>query len=220
MKKRLTAIILMLSVFTTGALAATTYKKSIEVEYGITLDINGSTPALTDANGKTVQPFVYNGTTYVPIRAVAENMGASVGYFSDTDTAQIWQDDKEAMFAAHKIERACHQFADTLDVFSITLPSTLDTETIDTFTMLATLYYEEATEAVDYVIENNNVLATDIVSISNELIKQYDAYTKAINAFKSYSITKSKMDNDAFYTYARESDTHGINCKFAVNDLK
>lgn len=89
MKKRLTAIILMLSVFTTGALAATTYKKSIEVEYGITLSINGKTPTLTDVNGKTVQPFVYDGTTYVPIRAVAENMGAIVGYDGSSQTANV-----------------------------------------------------------------------------------------------------------------------------------
>ena len=89
MKKRLTAIILMLSVFTTGALAATTYKKSIEVEYGITLSINGQTPTLTDANGKTVQPFVYDGTTYVPIRAVAENMGGLIDYDGQTQTASV-----------------------------------------------------------------------------------------------------------------------------------
>lgn len=89
MKKRLTAIGLMLAFFTTGALAATSYQKTITVDYGVTLSINGSTPTLTDVNGNTVQPFTYNGTTYVPIRAIADNMGALVDYDSGTKTATV-----------------------------------------------------------------------------------------------------------------------------------
>lgn len=89
MKKRIPAVILMFSLFLTGAFAANTYQKSINVEYGITLSINGQTPRLTDVNGKTVQPFVYDGTTYVPIRAVGENLGASVIYEQSTNTAYV-----------------------------------------------------------------------------------------------------------------------------------
>ena len=89
MKKRLTAILLMLAFFTTSALAASTYQKSIEVEYGITLSINGKTPTLADANGSPVQPFVYDGTTYVPIRAVSTNLGAAISYDSKNNAANI-----------------------------------------------------------------------------------------------------------------------------------
>lgn len=89
MKKRIPAIILMFTVFLTGAFAANTYKKSIEVEYGITLSINGRTPTLTDADGNIVKPFVYQGTTYVPIRAVGENLGADVGYDEKANKATV-----------------------------------------------------------------------------------------------------------------------------------
>lgn len=89
MKKRIPAFILMLSLFVTGAFAANAYKKSIEVEYGISLSINGQTPTLTDVNGKIVQPFVYQGTTYVPIRAVGENLGASVNYDENSNRATL-----------------------------------------------------------------------------------------------------------------------------------
>lgn len=89
MKKRIPAIILMFSLFLTGAFAANTYQKSIEVEYGISLSINGQTPTLTDADGNIVKPFVYQGTTYVPIRAVGENLGADVSYNQEQNLAEI-----------------------------------------------------------------------------------------------------------------------------------
>lgn len=95
MKKRIPAVILMFSLFLTGAFAANTYQKSINVEYGIKLVIEGASTSLTDVNGKTVQPFVYDGTTYVPIRAVAENLGVDVTYNSSSNTA-ILDDAKEA----------------------------------------------------------------------------------------------------------------------------
>ena len=89
MKKRITAVVLMFALFASSALAVNAYKKSIEVEYGITLSINGQTPTLTDVNGKTVQPFVYEGTTYVPIRAVGENLGATVDYDGNANRATL-----------------------------------------------------------------------------------------------------------------------------------
>lgn len=91
MKKRLTAVVMMFAVFLTTAFAANAYQKSITVDYNINLNINGKTPTLTDVNGKQVQPFTYEGTTYVPIRAVANEMGASVGYDNATQTATITQ---------------------------------------------------------------------------------------------------------------------------------
>ena len=89
MKKRFTALMLMLAILIIPAAAAKTYRQQIAVEYGISLNINGQQAVLTDPNGKTVQPFVYNGTTYVPIRAVSENLGATVGYDKTTNTATV-----------------------------------------------------------------------------------------------------------------------------------
>ena len=80
MNKRFVAATTMMAMFVTSAAAATAYQKSITANYGISLEINGNKANLTDVNGKTVEPFTYNGTTYVPIRAVAENMGSYVGY--------------------------------------------------------------------------------------------------------------------------------------------
>ena len=63
---------------------------AIEVTYGISLTLNGQKQTLTDVNGKEVFPFVYAGTTYVPIRAVSENLGGIVNYDQSTNTASIY----------------------------------------------------------------------------------------------------------------------------------
>ena len=33
-----------------------------------------------DANGQTVEPFIYNGTTYLPVRAVGTAIGKDVSW--------------------------------------------------------------------------------------------------------------------------------------------
>ena len=89
MKKRIPAIILMFSLFLTGAFAANTYQKSINVEYGITVSLNAKPLNMTDVNGNPVQAFVYQGTTYVPIRAISENLGVNVNYDSTYNIAHL-----------------------------------------------------------------------------------------------------------------------------------
>lgn len=89
MKKRIPAVILMFALFLTTSFAANIYSKSINVEYGIKVLIDNEYANMTDVNGKTVEPFVYEGTTYVPIRAVAENLGADVSYNSELNWAEI-----------------------------------------------------------------------------------------------------------------------------------
>lgn len=62
-----------------GALAATG-KLSIEVNTDMKIRVNGEVFAPTDANGNPVMVFEYNGTTYAPLRALAEAYGLEVGY--------------------------------------------------------------------------------------------------------------------------------------------
>ena len=106
MKKRLIAAGLMLAMFTGSAYAVSSYTKTINVEYGVSLNINGETPTLMDVNGKAVQPFTYNGTTYVPIRAVAESFMADVFYNEDENTAYVYDDYTEYITAAAKVRIA------------------------------------------------------------------------------------------------------------------
>lgn len=128
MKKRLTALLLMLAILIVPAAAASTYRQQIAVEYGITLNINGQQAVLKDPNGNTVQPFVYNGTTYVPIRAVSENLGAAVAYDQPTNTARIIPNTdlefvKENTYLIHLIEKAGVDHRDSINMYIDTYAS-------------------------------------------------------------------------------------------------
>lgn len=45
---------------------------------GIKIVVDGQRVVPKDANGNTVEPFIYNGTTYLPVRAVATALGKEV----------------------------------------------------------------------------------------------------------------------------------------------
>lgn len=82
MKKRVTIVVISLALalsFCTGAIASGTMQSiSAYLNYGIKVLYNGQAQTLKDANGNTIYPISYNGTTYVPIRAVSNMMGIPV----------------------------------------------------------------------------------------------------------------------------------------------
>ncbi len=70
-------------------LAAQTVK-SLEAYYkNIGIKVDGNMIDPTDANGNPVEPFIVDGTTYLPVRAAAEALGAEVDWDSATDTVLI-----------------------------------------------------------------------------------------------------------------------------------
>ena len=89
MKKRILAVILMFALFLSTSYAANEYRKTIQVSYGINVEFNGRPIDMTDADGYPVDAFVYQGTTYVPIRAVSETFGADVSYNHEQRLAEI-----------------------------------------------------------------------------------------------------------------------------------
>lgn len=63
--------------------------RTITVDDGIRITFNGTAFTPKDANGKPVELFTYNGTTYAPLRAICEAAGLTVGYDAATRTAQV-----------------------------------------------------------------------------------------------------------------------------------
>ena len=57
----------------------------------IDLLVNGNVFQPKDVNGKDVMVFVYDGTTYAPVRALAEAYGLQVGYDSGKNLATVSQ---------------------------------------------------------------------------------------------------------------------------------
>ena len=69
--KRLTASLLGAALVMSMPFASALTQKNITVERGVTVYVDDQKLNPGDANGNSVEPMLYNGTTYLPIRAVS-----------------------------------------------------------------------------------------------------------------------------------------------------
>ena len=97
-KMRLSVTALALAgVLVVGAAAATTVRNiTAQLRPDITVEINGKEQTMRDVNGGIVYPVTYNGTTYLPIRAIGEALGRSVDWDGRTQTVSLSDWDQEA----------------------------------------------------------------------------------------------------------------------------
>ena len=79
---------LLVSVMVVPGFAATV-AKTITVYTGITLYYDGVKVEPKDANGKMVEPLLYNGTTYLPVRAVSGLFGEDINWDGKTQSVYI-----------------------------------------------------------------------------------------------------------------------------------
>ena len=82
---------IVLTLATVLALATTSIaasrQKTATLDYmGIKIVLDGVAVDPKDANGKTVEPFAIDGTTYLPIRAIASALGLEVQWDGKTNT--------------------------------------------------------------------------------------------------------------------------------------
>lgn len=77
------------SVLSIQVLAAPV-QKAITVSYNnIKLYVDGNLIDTKDGNGNAAEPFIYNGTTYLPVRAVGEAFGKPVQWDGDTQSIYV-----------------------------------------------------------------------------------------------------------------------------------
>ena len=69
---------------------ASSGKLTLEVA-PIQIQVNGEAFRPVDVNGNAVMVFTYNGTTYAPLRALAEAYGLEVGYDAARNMATVGQ---------------------------------------------------------------------------------------------------------------------------------
>ena len=91
MKQRIQGIIIGLMLALTGITAyAAIGTQNIAVTYrDIKLYIDGALITPKDVNGNTVEPFIYNGTTYLPVRAVGTAFGKDVDFDEATYSVYV-----------------------------------------------------------------------------------------------------------------------------------
>lgn len=79
----LLAVILSAGSFAAGSLIDITVDPTVKIK------VNGEEFRPKDANGNDVMTFIYNGTTYAPLRALAEAYGLEVGYDAAANMATV-----------------------------------------------------------------------------------------------------------------------------------
>ena len=86
----LAATLCFVLVFSAGVFAANVYDTitaQVRTDYTITLD--GTVQTLKDGKGNVIYPLSHDGTTYLPVRAVAEMAGLDVDWIKDTKTVKL-----------------------------------------------------------------------------------------------------------------------------------
>lgn len=69
---------------------ATVGSRTAELFYNnIKIMLNGKEVVPTDGNGNTIEPFIIDGTTYLPVRGVASALGLDVGWDAETSTVVL-----------------------------------------------------------------------------------------------------------------------------------
>ena len=94
MKKRgISALCIVLSMVIciyAGAFAASNLEQiQAYLNYGITIRLDGQPQNMYDTKGARVYPISYKGTTYVPIRAVADLLDVDVGWDGPTNSVLL-----------------------------------------------------------------------------------------------------------------------------------
>ena len=74
-----------------GAVLAKMATETIEVSYSnIKVYKDNVLCELKDANGSTIEPFIYNGTTYMPVRGTASLADMQVTWDGATQSVYLW----------------------------------------------------------------------------------------------------------------------------------
>ncbi len=96
MKKRfqsLVAGIIIGGILTSGLTFARQAVETAELIYNnIKIQIEGEEITPLDANGNAVEPFIVNGTTYLPVRAISNALGKYVTWDASSNTVKIYSE--------------------------------------------------------------------------------------------------------------------------------
>ncbi len=90
MKKRIIILAILLTLcITVTANGEAVYRQLDAAFTGIKVLVNGKAIEAKDGSGNAVEPFIVDGVTYLPVRAIAEALDKDVSYNADTRTVSI-----------------------------------------------------------------------------------------------------------------------------------
>ena len=89
-KAKVIGTVLVVLVLISTTAFATVGSRTVELVYNnIKVMLNGKEITPTDANGNAIEPFIIDGTTYLPVRGVASALGMNVAWDGATNTVKL-----------------------------------------------------------------------------------------------------------------------------------
>ena len=86
----LMGMVTMLLMMALSVSAFAAYNQNMNVTFdNVKINVNGSQITPKDATGRVVEPFIYQGTTYLPVRAVGEATGYTVTWDQNSKTVYM-----------------------------------------------------------------------------------------------------------------------------------
>jgi hypothetical protein len=94
------AVCLLITAFALPALASSRSKTAELFYRDIKITLDGTSVTPTDTNGNIVEPFIIDGTTYLPVRAITNALGLDVIWDEETSTVILTNPSKVPASAA------------------------------------------------------------------------------------------------------------------------
>ena len=142
---------------------------------------------MTDANGKAVEAFIYNGTTYVPIRAVSNAFGADIGYDRNTQTISIYDDFTEIVTVAYKLNHNMYYCLSSADLWLNYIFANTSYDASEEISLQAQLL-ERNKRMIETLRDDNG----NYGYLEDSLLGYYQDFVNQYNSLKSVYIAFSK----------------------------
>ena len=178
-------LVLGISVFATNG------SKTAELFYrDIKISLNGKEITPKDANGNTVEPFIIDGTTYLPVRGVAGALGLDVEWDGSTNTVILKEKGYSDASNYGRLNPApigtkqTFSVSDYFDEYTATAVINSVVRGAEAWDMIqkANMFNDEAGEGLEYIVAN----------VSFTLVSSKD---DTAVSFTSYSLTPYSSEN-------------------------
>ena len=212
------------------SLAATVQRQLTATYKDIRIVVNGQQITPQDINGNVVEPFVNNGTTYLPIRAVGEALGYDVSWDSITNTVTLsggtsadWATTQGTfdLIFYHDMQIFVGTLQNTLDCINLML-SSLSYSISDYYYYqdLVESYFEMISDWMISLFSNNNNSGTNVAAYSeasSQIVSELETLQTLV---ETYEATYSESTLEQYYiAFVHVTDAINALSLDAANDF-
>lgn len=208
------AVAVLISAFSM-AVGAAMQQKTIDISYGeIKICVDGTEIVPKDANGNPVEPFISDGTTYLPVRAVANAFGKAVEWDGETKTVYLGaQPSKSGYSRTNPAPVGVTQKVVMEDYYpdswtekykynaSVTVKNVWRGEEAWEILKKANMFNSKADEGYEYILA---YISVNITELSEEFAAKISSYD-----FDFYSTDYTKYTNSSYCVMPEQKNLNG-----------